>query len=236
MLEIQQLCCGYGSVTVVHGLDLEVAPGKITALLGPNGAGKSSAIMAIAGHTEVKGGSLTFDGKNLLNLSPADRTRLGIAIVPEGRRVFPDLTVSENLLVGGYTRSATESSANEERVLSVFPRLKERHRQRAATLSGGEQQMLAISRALMASPRLIMIDELSLGLMPAIVDICIKAVQSLVGQGIGVLLVEQNTNRALSIADTVTVLASGHVVFSGTSAAVRNDPGFADRYLGMSTH
>lgn len=236
MLEIRQLSCGYGSVTVVHELDLEVAPGKIMALLGPNGAGKSSTIMAIAGHTEVKGGTLTFDGKNLLNLSPADRTRLGIAIVPEGRRVFPDLTVSENLLVGGFIRSKSEASANEERVLALFPRLKERHGQRAATLSGGEQQMLAIGRALMASPRLIMIDELSLGLMPAMVDICIKAIQSLTEIGIGVLLVEQNTHRAVSVADTVTVLASGHVVFSGASEQVRNDPGFADRYLGLSAH
>lgn len=236
MLEVRQLSCGYGAVTVVHALDLEVAPGRITALLGPNGAGKSSAIMAIAGHTEVKGGSLTFEGRSLLDLSPAGRTRLGIAIVPEGRRVFPDLTVSENLLVGGYVRSRTDAAANEERVLGLFPRLKERHRQYAATLSGGEQQMLAIGRALMASPRLIMIDELSLGLMPAMVDLCMRAIQSLAGQGIGVLLVEQNTHRAIAVADTVTVLASGHMVFSGASELVRNDPGFADRYLGVSAH
>lgn len=236
MLEVRKLTCGYGAVTVVHGLDLEVPPGKIIALLGPNGAGKSSAIMAIAGHTEVKSGELTFDGKDLLSLSPADRTRLGIAIVPEGRRVFPDLTVAENLLVGGFIRSQSEASANEERVLSLFPRLKERYRQRAGTLSGGEQQMLAIGRALMASPRLIMIDELSLGLMPSMVDICMRAIQSLADQSIGVLLVEQNTHRAVAVADTVTVLGSGHMVFSGPSEIVRNDPGFANKYLGMSAH
>jgi branched-chain amino acid transport system ATP-binding protein len=236
MLEVRQLSCGYGSVTVVRGLDLDVMPGRITALLGPNGAGKSSAIMAIAGHTAVKGGSIAFDGESILDLSPAHRTRLGIAIVPEGRRVFPDLTVSENLLVGGYVRSRNEASSNEERVLALFPRLKDRHRQRAATLSGGEQQMLAIGRALMASPRLIMIDELSLGLMPAMVDLCINAIQSLTQQGIGVLLVEQNTHRAIAVADHVTVLVSGRMAFSGDSDLVRNDQGFADKYLGVSTH
>lgn len=236
MLEVRQLSCGYGSVTVVHGLDLDVMPGQITALLGPNGAGKSSAIMAIAGHTAVKAGGITFEGESILDLSPADRTRLGIAIVPEGRRVFPDLTVSENLLVGGYVRSKAEASSNEDRVLTLFPRLKERHRQRAATLSGGEQQMLAIGRALMASPRLIMIDELSLGLMPAMVDLCINAIQSLTQQGIGVLLVEQNTHRAIAVADHVTVLVSGRMAFSGNSDRVRNDPNFADKYLGVSAH
>jgi branched-chain amino acid transport system ATP-binding protein len=236
MLEVRNLACGYGAVTVVHALDLDVAPGKITALLGPNGAGKSSSIMAIAGHNTVKSGSINFNGNSILDLSPADRTRLGIAIVPEGRRIFPDLTISENLLVGGYLRSAAEASANEERVLALFPRLKERYGQRAATLSGGEQQMLAIGRALMASPRLIMIDELSLGLMPAMVDLCIRAIQALAEQGIGVLLVEQNTHRAIGVSDTVTVLASGRMLFNGSSDAVRNDPTFADKYLGVSGH
>lgn len=236
MLEVRQLSCGYGAVTIVHDLDLDVMPGKITALLGPNGAGKSSAIMAIAGHTTVTDGSINFEGESILDLSPADRTRLGIAIVPEGRRVFPDLTVSENLLVGGYIKSRSEASSNEERVLELFPRLKDRQRQRAATLSGGEQQMLAIGRALMASPRLIMIDELSLGLMPAMVDLCIRAIQSLAQQGIGVLMVEQNTHRAVAIADQVTVLVSGRMAFSGGSDLVRGDPSFADKYLGVSAH
>jgi branched-chain amino acid transport system ATP-binding protein len=236
MLEISQLHCGYGEVTVVHGLDLSVMPGHITALLGPNGAGKSSAIMAIAGHTAVTGGDILFNGKSILALSPAERTKLGIAIVPEGRRVFPDLTVAENLLVGGYVRTAQEAATNEERVFALFPRLKERRKQQAGTLSGGEQQMLAIGRALMASPRLIMIDELSLGLMPAMVDLCIGAIQSLKQQGIGVLLVEQNTHRAVAVADDVTVLVSGRVAFRGKSDVVRDDPGFADKYLGMSAH
>jgi branched-chain amino acid transport system ATP-binding protein len=236
MLELRHLSCGYGLVTVVHDLDLDVLPGQITALLGPNGAGKSSTVMAIAGHTTVKGGDIIFEGKSILAMSPADRTRFGISVVPEGRRVFPDLTVAENLLVGGYVRSRKEASVNEERVLALFPRLKERHGQQAGTLSGGEQQMLAIGRALMTSPRLIMIDELSLGLMPAMVDLCINAVQALKQQGIGVLLVEQNTHRAIGIADQVVVLASGRVAFSGPSNEISNDSSFADKYLGVGVH
>jgi branched-chain amino acid transport system ATP-binding protein len=236
MLEVKGLFCGYGEVTVVHGLDLTVMPGEITALLGPNGAGKSSAIMAIAGHTQVSGGDILFDGRSILSLTPAERTRLGIAIVPEGRRVFPDLTVAENLLVGGYVRKRSEAKASEARVLALFPRLKDRHRQHAGTLSGGEQQMLAIGRALMAQPRLVMIDELSLGLMPAMVDLCLRAIQELKAEGLGVLLVEQNTHRALAAADRVTVLVSGHTAFSGASELARVDPGFADKYLGVGAH
>jgi branched-chain amino acid transport system ATP-binding protein len=234
MLELKHLSCGYGLVTVVEDLDLKVPQGSITALLGPNGAGKSSTIMAIAGHVEVKRGDILFDGESIVALSPSERTNKGLAIVPEGRRVFPDLTVAENLLVGGYIRSKAEAAANEERVLALFPRLRERYRQRAGTLSGGEQQMLAIGRALMASPRLVMIDELSLGLMPAMVDLCIDAIQKLKQQGIGVLLVEQNTRRAISVADNVTVLVSGRVAFSGTGETIRDDPDFVDKYLSVS--
>jgi branched-chain amino acid transport system ATP-binding protein len=236
MLELKNLACGYGLVTVVDSLDLVVAETSITALLGPNGAGKSSAIMAIAGHVEVKRGEIRLDGESLQGLSPAERTRRGIGLVPEGRRVFPDLTVAENLLVGGYLRPSGEAADNEARVLDLFPRLRERYRQRASTLSGGEQQMLAIARALMASPRLIMIDELSLGLMPAMVDICLEAIQSLKESGIGVLLVEQNTHRAVSIADRIVVLVSGRVVFSGEGRDVRSDESFVDRYFGLEAH
>lgn len=236
MLEVKDLSCGYGLVTVVESLNLTVAGGRMSALLGPNGAGKSSVIMAIAGHTEVKRGDILFEGESLLSLSPAERTRRGIGLVPEGRRIFPDLTVAENLLVGGYTRTASEAAVNEERVLRLFPRLRERYRQNAGTLSGGEQQMLAIARALMSSPRLIMIDELSLGLMPAMVDICLEAIQQLKKEGIGILLVEQNTHRAIAIADWVTVLVSGRVAFEGDGSQGRSDPGFVDKYLGLGAH
>jgi branched-chain amino acid transport system ATP-binding protein len=236
MLELKNLSCGYGLVTVVEALDLEVKAGRITALLGANGAGKSSVIMTIAGHVLLKGGDIVLEGQSLKGLSPSERTRRGIGLVPEGRRVFPDLSVAENLLVGGYTRTTEEAAANEQRVLDLFPRLRERYRQRAGTMSGGEQQMLAIARALMASPRLIMIDELSLGLMPAMVDVCLNAVEKLKESGIGVLLVEQNTHRAVSIADQVVVLVSGHVAFSGEGSHTRGDPHFVDKYLGLDAH
>ena len=236
MLELKQLACGYGLVTVVESLTLSVAAGSITALLGPNGAGKSSAIMAIAGHVELKAGDVLLDGQSIVELSPSQRTQRGLGLVPEGRRVFPDLTVAENLLVGGYVRKSAQAAANEERVLSLFPRLRERYRQRAGTLSGGEQQMLAIGRALMPSPRLVMIDELSLGLMPAMVDICINAIEALKREGIGILLVEQNTHRAIAIADHVTVLVSGRVAYQASGAEARSDPGFVDKYLGIGAH
>jgi branched-chain amino acid transport system ATP-binding protein len=233
MLELRNLACGYGLVTVVEDLNLAVPDGCITALLGPNGAGKTSAIMGVAGHVEVKTGDILLDGQSILGLSPSERTQRGISLVPEGRRVFPDLTVAENLLVGGYVRTRAQAAANEERVLLLFPRLRERYRQRAGTLSGGEQQMLAIGRALMPTPRLIMIDELSLGLMPAMVDICVNAVQALKEEGIGILLVEQNTHRAIAIADHVTVLVSGRVTYQASGQDSRSDPGFIDKYLGI---
>jgi branched-chain amino acid transport system ATP-binding protein len=236
MLELRQLSCGYGLVTVVEDLNLTVSDGSITALLGPNGAGKTSTIMGIAGHVQVKAGDILLDGQSILGLSPSERTRRGLGLVPEGRRVFPDLTVAENLLVGGYVRPSAQAVANEARVLSLFPRLRERYRQRAGTLSGGEQQMLAIGRALMPSPRLVMIDELSLGLMPAMVDICIGAVDALKREGIGILLVEQNTHRAIAIADSVTVLVSGRVAYQAGGREARSDPSFVDSYLGIGAH
>lgn len=236
MLELRHVACGYGVVTVVENLNLTVSAGSITALLGPNGAGKTSAIMGVAGHVEIKSGDVLLDGATILGLSPSERTQRGLGLVPEGRRVFPDLTVAENLLVGGYVRTKSQAAASEVRILSLFPRLRERYRQRAGTLSGGEQQMLAIGRALMASPRLIMIDELSLGLMPAMVDVCVEAVETLKQEGIGVLLVEQNTHRAVAIADHVTVLVSGRVAFQASGREARDDPEFVDKYLGMEAH
>ena len=236
MLELKQIACGYGVVTVVENLDLAVPGGSVIALLGPNGAGKTSVIMGIAGHVEVKAGDILLDGWSIVGLSPSERTRRGIGLVPEGRRVFPDLTVAENLLVGGYVRPSTQAATSEQRVLALFPRLRERYRQRAGTLSGGEQQMLAIGRALMASPKLIMIDEMSLGLMPAMVETCAAAVEALKQEGIGVLLVEQNTHRAIAIADHVTVLVSGRTAYQASGREARSDPGFVDKYLGIGAH
>ncbi|MBI3375583.1 MAG: ABC transporter ATP-binding protein [Betaproteobacteria bacterium] len=233
MLELKGFACGYGLVQAVEMLDLVVPAGKITALLGPNGAGKTSTIMAIAGHVDVQRGEVRFENHDLDGRSPADRTRLGIALAPEGRRVFPDLTVAENLLVGGYTQTAADARRAEESVLALFPRLGERLRQRAGLLSGGEQQMLAIGRALMARPRLLLIDELSLGLMPAMVDLCFEVLVDLKRQGLAVLLVEQNTHRALAVADQVVVLVSGRKAYEAGGEQARCDPDMVDSFLGI---
>jgi branched-chain amino acid transport system ATP-binding protein len=233
MLELVDLACGYGPVRAVDGLDLEVEAGRLVALLGPNGAGKTSTMLAVAGHVAVERGAIRFAGRDITGLSPVERTRAGIGLVPEGRRIFPDLTVAENLLVGGYMRPAAEAKDSEARVFDLFGRLKERRRQRAGSLSGGEQQMLAIGRALMAAPKLLLIDELSLGLMPAMVDTCLEAVVSLKAHGIAILLVEQNTERALAVADRVTVLVSGRVAYRGSGSEARHDPALVDSFLGM---
>jgi len=233
MLELKGFGCGYGLVQAVEELDLTVRAGAITALLGPNGAGKTSTIMAIAGHVDVQAGSVEFLGEDVTRLAPAERTRRGIALAPEGRRIFPDLTVAENLLVGGYTQTKAEARHVQESVLALFPRLGERLHQRAGLMSGGEQQMLAIGRALMARPKLLLVDELSLGLMPAMVDQCFKVVFELKRQGIGVLLVEQNTKRALAAADHVVVLVSGRKAYEADGEQARRDPAMVDSFLGL---
>ncbi len=233
MLELKGFGCGYGLVQAVEGLDLTVRAGEITALLGPNGAGKTSTMMAIAGHVETHAGTVELLGEDVTRLAPAERTRRGIALAPEGRRIFPDLTVAENLLVGGYIHSQAEARRTQQSVLALFPRLAERIGQRAGSLSGGEQQMLAIGRALMARPKLLLVDELSLGLMPAMVDICFKAVLALKRQGMGVLLVEQNTKRALAAADRVVVLVSGRKAYEADGEQARRDPEMVDTFLGL---
>jgi branched-chain amino acid transport system ATP-binding protein len=233
MLELKGFACGYGLVQAVETLDLVVNKGEITALLGPNGAGKTSTIMAIAGHVETQAGSVAFLGEDITRRAPAERTRRGIALAPEGRRIFPDLTVAENLLVGGYTHSKAEAARSQESVIALFPRLGERLDQRAGLLSGGEQQMLAIGRALMAQPKLLLVDELSLGLMPAMVDICFKAVLELKRRGMGVLVVEQNTKRALAAADRVVVLVAGRKAYEADGAQARRDPALVESFLGI---
>jgi branched-chain amino acid transport system ATP-binding protein len=233
MLELQSLSCGYGAFQAVHELTLTLRPGTITGLLGPNGAGKSSTLMCIAGHVEQQGGSLRLDGQDLGALPPTERVRRGIAISPEGRRLFKDLSVEDNLRVGGLVQPARVFREDRDRVLALFPRLGERLHSLAGNLSGGEQQMLAIGRALMTRPRLMMIDELSLGLMPKVIDLCYQALQTLRGEGMTILLVEQNTERALQVADEVCVLDSGRSVWQGAAAAARQDPDLLSAYLGL---
>ena len=231
MLRLERLSCGYGAIRAVENLSLEVSAGTVLALLGPNGAGKTTTVMAVMGHTTIHAGRILFEGSDISVDSAVARARLGIALVPEGRRPFVDLNVEENLTVGGYSRSAARDAINRERVYEIFPRLRDRRKQLAGSLSGGEQQMLAMGRALMAEPKLMLIDELSLGLMPKMVDLCFEALDRLRWGGLTVVLVEQNTTRALEIADGVCVLASGSMAFSGPAAAARADTALFETFL-----
>src|SRR5260221_6764432 len=200
LLDVRNFSCGYGEMIAVSDLTFAIETGQIQALLGPNGAGKTSTILAIMGHVAIKAGSLHVDGTDITRLPALQRSGLGLALVPEGRRLFSDLSVAENLTVGGYSHSRADEKRNLARVFELFPRLAERRQQLAASLSGGEQQMLAIGRALMAEPKLLLVDELSLCLMPKIVDICVDALKLLNREGLAILLVDQNTARALATA------------------------------------
>ena len=233
MLEIHQLSCGYGAFEAVHDLSLTLRPGSITGLIGANGAGKSSTLMCVAGHVRRTAGEIRFGGEDISALPPEQRVRRGIAISPEGRRLFKDLSVEDNLRVGGLIQPAGDFRQDRDRVLSLFPRLGERLHFLAGNLSGGEQQMLAIGRALMTRPKLMMIDELSLGLMPKVIDLCYSALKQLRADGMTILLVEQNTDRVLAVADDVCVLESGHVVWQGQADAARNDASLTEAYLGL---
>jgi branched-chain amino acid transport system ATP-binding protein len=233
MLRLEGLSCGYGLMRAVHSLDLEVSEGRITALLGANGAGKSSTIMCIAGHVKVREGRVLLGGEDITGLSPMERVRRGISLAPEGRRLFTSLTVKENLIVGGYSLPKERARAAMERVLAIFPRLAERLGQSAGSLSGGEQQMLSIGRALMTEPRLLMIDELSLGLMPKMIDICYEAIGELQKGGLTILLVEQSTQRALEVADDVLVMESGRKVWQGAAAEAKESCLLIDALLGL---
>jgi branched-chain amino acid transport system ATP-binding protein len=234
LLELRNFSCGYGEMVAVRDLSFVVETGQILALLGPNGAGKTSTILAIMGHVQIKAGTLSVDGRDATRAPALARTDLGLALVPEGRRLFSDLTVAENLTVGGYSRARAGEKRNLARVFELFPRLAERRGQLAASLSGGEQQMLAIGRALMSMPKLLLVDELSLGLMPKMVDLCLDALKQLNKEGLAILLVEQNTNRALEVADQVCVLTSGRSVFTGTAEAARRDVDLLHSYTGAA--
>jgi len=231
MLHLEKLSCGYGNLTVIEELSIHITKSEIFALIGANGAGKSSTIMSIAGHVSVKSGKIIFKGVDITKTPVTKRVQLGIALAPEGRRLFTDMTVSENLAMGGYSLPVKRLTRNRDKVLELFPRLGERIDQQASILSGGEQQMLAIGRALMAEPELLIIDELSLGLMPKVIDLCYMAISTLRQQGVTILLVEQNTSRALEVADRICVLESGRDVWQGTAKNARNDP---EAYLGLN--
>lgn len=234
MLRLESLSCGYGQMRAVHALDLEARTGRITALLGANGAGKSSTIMCIAGHVNVFDGRVLYKEDAIMGWNPMQRVKAGIGLVPEGRRLFSSLSVRENLVIGGYCRAKADTAAGVDQVMQMFPRLGERFHQRAGSLSGGEQQMLAIGRALMSQPELLLIDELSLGLMPKAIDICYTVIADLKAKGMTIVLVEQSTQRALEVADDVTVLESGTVVWRGSAREARASTEMIDASLGLT--
>jgi branched-chain amino acid transport system ATP-binding protein len=233
LLDIHGLRAGYGETEVLRGVDLVVEPGEIVAVLGSNGVGKSTLNRTISGIVRARAGSIRFHGAAIDHEKPAAIVARGLIHVPEGRRIFPNLSVRENLDLGSYRRGAEHRAQNRERVFAIFPRLRERRSQRAGTLSGGEQQMLAIGRGLMAEPKLIILDEPSLGLSPLLVDELFALIQRIHADGVSVLLVEQNVVQSLEVADRAYILAEGKFVMSGTAADIGADPELKRTYLGM---
>jgi branched-chain amino acid transport system ATP-binding protein len=233
MLEIRDLECCYGGVTALRGISLEVKPGQLVALIGANGAGKSTTLRAISGLVPPRSGSIVFDGEDISGARPPRVLACGIAHCPEGRRVFPYMTVEENLMMGAFLRSAAaEIAADRDRIFADFPRLFERRRQAAGTLSGGEQQMLAIGRALMSRPRLILFDEPSLGLAPNIVERTFAIIRRIRDAGTTILLVEQNAFAALEMSDHAYLLESGRIVLSGPGRELIENEHVRKAYLG----
>ncbi len=234
LLTVEGIDVSYGDVQVLHGLSLEVREGEIVTLLGSNGAGKTTTLRAISGLRRPTAGDVRFRGRSIAALPAAARAELGIALVPEGRELWPGLTVQENLDLGAYHPRVRGGAARAlERVFGMFPRLRERRRQLAGSLSGGEQQMCAIGRALMGDPALLMLDEPSLGLAPVLVDQVMAKVAELHAGGMTVLLVEQNLRKALEIAQRGTVIETGRVRLEGTSAELSASPEIRAAYLGL---
>ncbi len=234
MLEIQDLDAAYSEVTILRGVNLTLAKGESVAVIGANGAGKSTLLRVISGLLPPRRGAVLFDGARVDHLPPFDIAALGIAHVPEGRRVLPDMTVEENLELGAYLpRPKARRRESLEWVYQIFPRLADRRRQRAGTLSGGEQQMLAVGRGLMLRPRLLMLDEPSLGLAPLVVDTTFEKIAEVRKEGIAILLVEQNVQRALALADRGYVLEGGQVVLQGPSQTLLENPHVKVAYLGL---
>ena len=233
MLKIENLIVNYGGIEAVKGISLDVPDGSIITLVGANGAGKSTTLRAIVGLVKAKDGSITLDGEELLGLSTTDIVSKGITMVPEGRRVFPDMTVLENLKIGAYLRKDSLKD-DIDHVYDLFPRLKERSWQAAGTLSGGEQQMLAVGRALMSRPKIIMMDEPSLGLAPIIVQGIFDIIREINRQGTTVLLIEQNANMALKTADYGYVMETGKISLQGTGEELLANEQVKELYLGKS--
>ena len=232
LLEVSDLHAHYGAIEALKGISLTVDEGQVVTLIGSNGAGKTTTLRSISGLTPASAGTVTFAGEDITGM-PADQivTR-GIALAPEGRRCFPRMTVRENLDLGAYRRRGPDVAADLERVFTLFPRLEERERQKAGTLSGGEQQMLAIGRAMMASPRLLLLDEPSLGIAPVLTDRIYQTIEEIHSLGVAILLVEQNANRALEAAGRGYVLETGRVVLADDTSSLQRDPKVQEAYLG----
>lgn len=233
MLKVNDLHVAYGGIEALKGISVEVPEGKIVTLIGANGAGKSTLLRSIMGLEKPSAGSITYDDNDITGLNSQKIVKTGITLVPEGRRVFPNLTVLENLKIGAYLRhDADEIEKDIKWIYEMFPRLEERSWQMAGTLSGGEQQMLALGRALMCRPRLIMMDEPSLGLAPLVIKDIFKIIQEINRQGVTILLIEQNANMALKVADLAYVLETGKITMTGTGAELLENPDIKAAYLG----
>ena len=233
MLKIENLSVSYGGIKALRDVSLTVPDGEIVTLIGANGAGKSTTLRSVVGLVKANGGRVEFNGKDIVGMPTNKIIEEGITLVPEGRRVFPDLTVLENIKIGAYLRK-DDLTADIDWVFGLFPRLKERHWQLAGTLSGGEQQMLAVARALMSHPKLLMMDEPSLGLAPLIIRDIFNIIREINKQGVTILLIEQNANMALQIAHTAYVLETGRITLSGTGAELLANEKVKEAYLGKS--
>jgi branched-chain amino acid transport system ATP-binding protein len=235
MLEIKDLTVRYGAIEALHGVNLRVEQGEIVTLIGSNGAGKTTTLRAISGVVRAAGGSITYQGQSLLRQPAHKIVRLGIAHAPEGRGIFPSMTVAENLELGAYARyDHAEIARDRERALDLFPRIRERLKQVAGTLSGGEQQMLAIARAMLSKPKLLLLDEPSLGLAPQIVQTIFKIIREINQAGATILLVEQNAHMALKVAQRAYVLEVGKIVMSGPAAELAESDEVRKAYLGAA--
>jgi branched-chain amino acid transport system ATP-binding protein len=232
LLEVKDIRTHYGAIEALKGVSLEVEEGEVVTLIGSNGAGKSTTLRSISGLTPASSGSVTFAGQEITRVPAHEIVSYGIALAPEGRHCFPRMTVRENLDLGAYHRRGPDVSQDMERVFELFPRLQERERQQAGTMSGGEQQMLAIGRALMARPRLLMLDEPSMGIAPILVQRIYETIGEINRSGVAILLVEQNANYALDVSKRGYVLETGAVVLANESAQLRNDPEVQKAYLG----
>lgn len=235
LLKLEDVVLNYGKIEALHGISLEVAEGEVIALIGANGAGKTSTMRAISGVRGLTSGKITFNGEDVTKLRADQRMRKGLCLTPEGRGVFPGMTVTENLDMGAYTRRDKAAIAEDfDRVFGLFPRLKERRKQVGGTMSGGEQQMLAIGRSLMSRPKLLLLDEPSMGLAPMLIQQIFSIISEIAEQGTTILVVEQNAKQALSRADRAYVLETGKIVKTGTGVQLLDDPSVREAYLGVA--